>query len=869
MFHDLSPTSRYRRFFSVGEPPDAMLDRFCDSADPARSFTLGAHRHVEGTTHVIAIGSYFAIGPHIAEVAFAVDDRFHGKGLGTTLLERLAHVAVANGFDRFEATTMLENEPMLQVFRDSGFEVRSRTGAGGVVVQLSLGMSDRGVAAAEERHRRATVASMRPLLAPRAVAVVGASRNPSNIGRRVLDALVAGGYTGAIYPVNTHAAEVAGLRAYASIGDVPPGVELAVIAVPRDAVLDVVDACAVAHVSALVVITAGFAEVGEEGRALQERLLEKVRGYGMRMVGPNCMGLLNTNPSLRMNGSFSPIVPAPGHIALSSQSGALGLALIDMAAARGLGLSSFVSIGNKADVSSNDLLEYWEDDAATRVILLYLESFGNPRRFARLARRVGRTKPIVVVKSGRTRAGSLAATSHTAALAASDVAVDALFRQTGVVRADTIDEMFDIAACLDTQALPAGRKVTIVTNAGGPAILAADACEAAGLEVAPLSEAARMTIASGLPSTASCRNPVDMIASAGGDEYRHTIEAALAAPETDALLVMYTPVETGAHESVLRGIREGVANGRRAGAANKPVLACVLASGGCGPIVAGGETVPVFAFPENAVRALGKVASYAQWRAEPAGLMWDFDDIRSDEGRGVCRAALARSRETWLTPDEIRRVLTAFGLPIIPGTLAASADEAVAAADALGFPVAAKLIAPGVQHKTDVGGVRLGLSSAFAVRDAFSQLMEAGRSAAPGASIDGVLIQPMVAGGVETMLGITRDPVFGSLLAFGLGGIHVEVLKDVQFRVGPLTDRDADELLHGIRAFRLLEGYRGHAAADIDALRDLLLRLSRLAEEVPEIQEVDLNPVIALAPGEGCRIVDARIRVSASGCSLP
>jgi acetyl coenzyme A synthetase (ADP forming)-like protein len=859
-FRQLSDESRMLRFFTAGDPPHDLVERLSDSSDPSRALTLV----VERASGIIATASYIAVGSDTAEVAFAVSDGFQGKGLGTALLERLAAAAASRGFRRFEATTLAHNARMLEVFRDSGFEIRSQSSEGGCIdVQLSLSASAAGAAREEERHRLATVASLRPLLVSRAVAVIGASRRTSAIGRRVLDAIVSAGFNGAIYPVNPNAGEIAGLRAYPTARDLPGPVDLAVVTVPASEVATVVDDCAAARIPSLVVITAGFAEAGAEGRALQRRLTEQVRNYGMRMVGPNCLGLLNADPSVRLNASFSPIVPPAGHLGLFSQSGALGIAIIGLAAERRLGLSTFVSAGNKADVSGNDLLEYWEADPATHVLLLYLESFGNPRRFARLARRIGRTKPIVAVKSGRTAAGSRAAGSHTAALAANDVAVDALFEQSGVIRADTFDEMFDIAACLDLQPLPAGKRVGIVTNAGGPGILAADACVAAGLTLSELSNDTRAKIAAALPSIASTGNPVDLIASAGSDQYLGTIQVLLAAPEIDSLIVILTPVDPTATDTLLQSIRNGVAAGRRAGAAAKPVLACVMAESGRGmPLEAGEERVPTFVFPENAARALGKVATYAAWRTQLAGLIWAFDDVDTKAARDICIAAAARPGG-WLTDQEVRAVMDAYKLPFARGAVARSADEAAAAATAIGFPVAAKLSSTAIQHKTDVGGVRLNLDDARAVRNAYDEIVTAARKAkpdAPGDSLDAVLIQPMIAGGVEVMMGVAQDPLFGPLIAFGLGGVYVEILKDVRVRVAPLSDRDVDDLIRGIRGFPLLQGYRGHPAADIDALRDVLMRLSCLADEVPEIAELDLNPVMALAPGRGCSIVDARIR---------
>jgi len=861
-FHDLSPESLRRRFFAMAEPSDELVARLCDSTDPSRTLTLLCMRQIGGDARPIAIGTYIGDGGGVAEAAFAVADAFQGRGLGTVLLERLAAIASAHGLRRFEATTLPENAAMLEVFYESGFEIRSKTEAGTIAVQLSLDPTSETVASAERRMGMATAASLRPLLEPASVAIVGASRDPTSIGRRILTALTAHRFAGCVYPINSNATELDGQRCYASLAEIPQGVDLAVIAVPHARVLTVVDECAAAQIRSLVVITAGYAEAGAEGRARQQALVDKVRAYGMRMVGPNCMGVLNANPAIRLNASFSPIVPPSGSVALSSQSGALGMAIIDLASERGVGLSTFVSVGNKADVSSNDLLQYWEADPNTTVILLYLESFGNPRRFGRLARRIARSKPIVCVKAGRTRAGSRAAGSHTAALAASDTAVDALFRQSGVLRADTLDDMFDIAACLEAQPLPSGRRVAIVTNAGGPGILAVDACEAAGLTVVEFSAETRAKLAAFLPPEAAIGNPVDMVASAGPDEYRRAIEIVLTASDADALIVIYTPVDVRHAEGTLNAIRDGIAAGRAGGAIGKPILACVMAGRGRPqPIVVGAEHVPAYGFPENAARALGKVASYADWRTQPPGLLWTFEDIKADEARAVCRRALDASGDGWLTADAARAVLDAFGLPFAAGAVARTADDAAALARTIGLPIAAKLAARNLSHKSDVGGVRLDLTSEADVRQAFTDLMTRGRALTSPDEIDGVLVQSMIAGGVETMIGVSDDRLFGPLVAFGLGGIYVEVLGDVQFRVAPLTDRDVDDLLHGIRGLPLLRGYRGHAPADLDALRDLLLRVSRLAVEVPEVSELDLNPVIALAPGQGCRIVDARVHV--------
>jgi acyl-CoA synthetase (NDP forming) len=539
---------------------------------------------------------------------------------------------------------------------------------------------------------------------------------------------------------------------------------------------------------------------------------------------------------------------------MSSQSGALGLAILALATERQLGISTFVSVGNKADVSGNDLLQYWELDDATDVILLYLESFGNPRRFARIARRVSSVKPIIAVKAGRTLAGRRAAGSHTAALAANDVAVDALFRQTGVIRAETLDEMFDIAAALDNQSLPKGRRIAIVTNAGGPGILCTDACEAEGLLVPELSQEVREQLRTFLPASASVSNPVDMIASARADSYQKTIETVLPSPDVDALIVIYIPVDRNDSNSIGQAIQDGVVRARAAGGARKPVLACLMSSSGSRVLFAGGETIPTYLFPEAAAKVLAKASAYAEWRSKPLSLVPGYEDIRKDEGRHIVKKAIERHGETWLLADEARSLLSAFGILQVPGGVAHSPDEAVQIARSVGFPVAVKLASQRVLHKSDAGAVRLNIEDETAVRRAFDEIRQEG--------MEGIVVQKMIGNGVELMIGVTEDLSFGPLIAFGLGGIHVEILADVCFRVTPLTERDAEEMMRGIRGYRLLEGYRGHPPADVQAIREVLLRVSRMVEDIPEIRELDLNPIFGLPPGQGYAVADVRIRVA-------
>jgi acetyl coenzyme A synthetase (ADP forming)-like protein len=859
----LSPDSRRHRFFSESAPPSEALFRLCEASDPRTCMTLVAVREVAGRLHIVGSGSYFARDPATAEVAFAVADDLRGHGLGTILLERLALLALQQGFSRLWAVTHADNAAMREVFVESGLTVRESLEGGDIEVEISLVPTEAAAQRAEWRERVATQASLRPLLHPASVAIVGASRDPQSIGYRLLEAARVNEFRGRIYAVNPHAAGIGGVPAYPSMRALPGPVDLAVIAVPRDIVPKVVDDCASAGVRALVVISSGFAEVGTEGRRRQDSLLEAVRRHGMRMIGPNCFGILNTDPDVHLNATFTSVFPRPGRIAMSSQSGALGLALLAATERLQLGISTFVSVGNKADVSVNDLLQYWENDAATGVILLYVESFGNPRKFSRIARRVTRQKPVIALKAGRTSSGRRAAGSHTAALAADNVAVEALFRQTGIVRADTLEDLFALALGFAEQPLPPGRRVGIVTNAGGPGILCADACEAGGLIVPTLSESTVSRLRSFLPSAAALQNPVDLIASATPEQYEQAVQALLGSDDVDALIVLYIAVTKTDTGPIAEGIRRGIIAGRTAQKIGKPIAIVWMAEADRDRrFLLPAETIPTFDLPELPARVLSRAADYAEWRSSPPGMVPDFDDLRIDDARQVCRDALARRGAGWLTVNETRQVLEAFCLPVPAGGVAETADEAVALADRIGFPVAVKLASHRLVHKTEIGGVRLNLKDRQSVREAYDQIRARLDQEGKIDAMEGVLVQPMLKGGVEVMAGMTQDPSFGPLIGFGLGGIHVEILGDVQFRVTPLTELDAADMVRSIKGRRLLEGYRGHPPADIGAIEDLLLRLSRLVEETPEIVELDLNPIFALPPGQGCLIADARIRLA-------
>jgi acyl-CoA synthetase (NDP forming) len=752
---------------------------------------------------------------------------------------------------------------MLDTFRRSGFPLHSKVEDECVEIDFSVAPSADSVSHSEARDRVFTTASLHPLFRPRSVAVIGASRDTSSIGYRILDGLVQGSFCGPIYAVNPSAAHVHSLPAYSSAREIPPGTDLAVVAIPREAVLDAVDDCAAAGVRALVVVAAGFADAYAGGSALQQKLLERVRGHGMRLVGPNSMGLVNTDPDVRLNASVAPLLPPRGNVAMSSQSGVVGLAMLALARQRHVGVSTFISVGNKADISGNDLLQYWQGDEATRVILLYLESFGNPRRFARIARGVSREKPIVVMTAGHRAAASEAAGPNEAALLSAEAPVDALFRLTGIIRAETLDEMFDLAAALDRQPLPAGRRVAILSDGGGPGLLCAGACEAARLIVPPFSDSTVKRLAAFLSSDTSIGNPLELVFSPSADPYRQAIETLLTSPEVDALIAIHTPLDASGSAAMLEGIRQGVTAARAAGGAGKPVLACLLAKDDAGtPMILADESIPTYAFPESAARVLGKVAAYAEWRAGPHGVIPDFDDIDPAAARRICRMAIEERGAGSLMAEEARAVLQAMRLPVAPGGVARTPDEAVAMARRIGFPVAVKLASPRILHKTEKGAVHLNVEDETAVRLAFAAIrrfLDADHSLE---AMEGVLVQPMAGTDVEVMVRMVEDSRFGPLIVFGLGGIHVEVIADVGVRVTPLTDRAAITMVREIRGYSLLEGYREHPPADLPAIHDVLLRVSRLVEEVPDIEELDLSPIFVGPPGGGCYIFDSRIRVS-------
>jgi acetyl coenzyme A synthetase (ADP forming)-like protein len=706
----------------------------------------------------------------------------------------------------------------------------------------------------EQRDWTAAANAVKLFLQPHSVAVIGASRKRGGISGEVFHNLLDFGFNGPVLPVNPRADVVQSVIAYPDVEHLPGNVDLGVVVVPAEAVLEVAEACVRKGVRALVVISAGFAETGEKGRALQEQLVQICREAGVRLIGPNCMGILNTHPEIRLNATFAPTPPPPGRVGFMSQSGALGLAVIDYAESLGLGISSFVSVGNKADISGNDLLRYWEEDPDTDVILLYLESFGNPLKFSRIARRVARSKPIVAVKSGRSIAGARASGSHTGALiAASDVPVDALFRQSGVIRTDTLHQMLDVTVLLTTQPPPRGRRVAILTNAGGPGILCADTCAAEGLEVPVLSEETQAALRKVLASEASVANPVDMIASAPAEQYREAIRIIGRDPDVDALIIIFIPPLVTRAEDAANAVVEGVAALDR----SMTVLSVFMQARGVPEAMRSGEVrIPSFEFPEDAAIALARAARYGEWRERPVEPPVHFGDIRREEAAGIVAGALARGVE-WLPPEEVASLLSCYGLPLLDQRVAKTPEEAGAAAAAIGGPVALKATGPRLVHKTEAGGVRLDLDPAEVT--AVAEEMR-GRLEAAGTALTGFLVQRMAAEGAEMIIGVIHDRQFGPVIACGAGGVLVELIKDVSVRLAPISARDAREMVEELRTRPLLTGYRGSPPRDVGALEDAILRVASLVEDLPQIQELDLNPI--LIHTQGATIVDARVRMA-------
>lgn len=852
MWGRLSPETIRMRFFAPRKMDREQM-RYFTELDYSDRFAFVA----ESAGRILGVSRFDRLEdePQTAEFAVLVEDAEQGRGIGTALLRALVEPAQELGIKSFVGDVMRENDRMLSVLRDAGLEPAYDDHGNVITTRFSSQTTEAFLASSDEQDRQAARAALTSVFKPQAVAVVGASRRPTSIGGLVFRNLIHGGFNGPVYPVNPKASYVQSVAAYPSLADCPTVPDMVLVCVPAPLVAETVEAAGELGVPSVVIITAGFSEVGDEGGAAEEHVKAIARSYGMRIVGPNCMGVLNGAGDVRMNGTFSQTFPEPGRVAFSSQSGALGLSILSAADRLGIGISTFASIGNKADISGNDLLQYWEDDEDTDVILLYLESFGNPRKFGRVARRVGRTKPIIAVKSGRTTAGERAASSHTGALAAGDIAVDALFRQAGVIRVDTLEQLFGTATVLEKQPAPRGNRVAILSNGGGPGILAADACESNEVEVPELTQQTLEQLREFLPDEAGIRNPVDMVASASAEDYGRAMRILAEDPHVDALMVIFIPPIVTKAEDVAREMERA----QQDMDPEIPVISVFMTEDDP-PTELHDANLPVFDFPEDAAAALGRVARYGRWRRRPLGKIVEIDDADVPTARAIVDEALAEREQAWLDADQADRLLCAFGIATAPAEVVHDPDAAAEAHRRLGGTMAVKIAAP--VHKSDIGGVRLGLESpedtAAAVREMREEFEAADRT---HIAEQGFMVQQMVGTGVEMVVGVTHDRMFGPILMAGMGGTLVELLRDVSVRIHPLTDNDVDEMLTGLRGYPLLTGYRGQEPVDVQSFRKLLFRMSALVEEVPEIDDVDLNPVFVRR--DGIAAVDARIKLVA------
>ena len=689
------------------------------------------------------------------------------------------------------------------------------------------------------------------IFSPSSIAIVGASRHRGKIGYEILHNLIVNEYQGTVYPVNAKATSIHGVRAYPSVLEIPDRVDLAIITVPADVALEAVEDCGKKGVRGLVVITAGFREVGEVGMAREARLLSLCDAYDMTMIGPNCMGVINTHPDIRMDATFAPTPPLPGGISLATQSGALGIAILDHAKSLGIGFAKFCSLGNKAQVSLNDLLRMWHGDPDTKLILAYIENFGNPRNFVRIARETAKDKPVIAVKSGRSEAGSRAAVSHTGSLGGSDLAAEAVFSQTGVLRANSIEELFDLAMAFALQPIPRGDRVAVVSDAGGPAIMCVDELVAQGLRLAELEPATQAYMKSWAPPEASLHNPIDLTPQGSLEDYRRAMDAVLADGGVDAAIAIYVPPVRVDEVDVARAIWQTAQKYR------KTVLCNFLgrAEDSAGFVELVTHRVPSYSYPESAARALAAMHRYARYREREEGEVRTFP-----VDRGAAESVLARARKEkrlLLRTDEANRLLEAYGIRAAKSRFVPSIDELARAAAEVGYPVVLKAVGPTLVHKSELQAVLLDVREKAALLEGASRI--AARLREGGVALEGFSVQEFVTGGTEVILGMTRDKVYGPCLVFGLGGIYVEYLKDVAFGLPPLTDRDAMRMIESIRTYPLLKGVRGEPARDLNALQDALLRLAQLVSDSDQIQEIDLNPVMVLPEGKGYRAVDSRI----------
>jgi acyl-CoA synthetase (NDP forming)/GNAT superfamily N-acetyltransferase len=829
-----SDESIYMRFFApLRQLSDRDVTRFTNVDYVDRVALVATVRD-----EIVGIGRYDRVNRRSAEVAFNISDSFQGRGVGSVLLEHLAVIAQEAGVAEFIAEVLPQNRKMLSVFSDAGYEVDRHIEDGIVSIRFEIKPTERSEAVRLSREHRAEAVSMHAVLFPESIAVVGASRRSDSIGHQILENIQAAGFNGAVYAVNNEAMEVSGLQSHARVTDIPGHVDLAVVAVPAAQVLDVVHDCAEAGVKTLLVVSAGFAEAGPDGAELQNRLLHAARGAGMRVIGPNSFGVINSHEDVRLNASLAPELPPPGHLGLFSQSGALGIAVLASAARRNLGISVFASAGNRVDVSGNDLMQYWIDDQDTHAVGLYLESMGNPRKFSRIARRLAATKPVIVVKSGVSSYG--VPPGHRARpTRVRPQAFDAMLRQAGVIRVENVHQMFDVAQFVVHQPLPRGNRVAIVGNSDALGALTAEACVSWGLEVT--------------------HGPVSLPSEARGEHFSEALLKAFADADVDSVLTCFIPPLVTPDEDVATAVREAALT------SEKPCLATFLGMRGVSNRLSGAadepegrrEVVPAYAMPEDAVRALAAATRYAEWLARDRGVPVMPTGIDRMAAERIVTTVLETHPDgRKLTPEEVTDLLAAYGVSVWGSVPVRTVDEAVQAADTVGYPVVIKSVAPLLRHQPGLSGIRVDLGNKEAVRAAFAGLND---RLAPLAA-NAFVVQKMATPGVSCVVRTDEDPLFGPVVSFSVAGPPTELLGDIGHRIPPLTDVDVSDLISSVKAAPMLHGHRGAAPVHRAALADLIARVSVLADNLPEVATVVLNPVNA-HPG-GVDVLGAEVTVA-------
>lgn len=835
--------------------------RYCD-IDYVNRFALVAEVRESCEKHIVAVGRYNRLpDSRTAEMSIIVLASYQQKGIGTKLIEYLAAAARKQGIEFFETLIPQDNTAMLSVFRSYGFPMNQWPERDVYRVTFSLTRSPQIDEKKDERTAQATHKSLDYILKPQSVAVIGASNRPGAMGGLILKSLLQSGFQGPVYPINANYETVMSVKAYPSVLAVPGDIDLAVIAAPSTQILNIVDECGRKKIKGIIVIADGFREKDEQGAALEKEMVDTAFSYGMRIIGPNCMGAINNDPQVKLNATFAPVAPVPGNIAFVSQSGAVGLGVLEYANNMGMGLSYYVSIGNRADIASTDLLLYWENDPAVRVILLYLESYDNPELFVRVARRVSRKKPVLAIKGGSTPEGSRATRSHTGAMSTSSMVSAALLREAGIVAVNTINELFESAVLLANQPVPRGRNVAVLSSGGGPGILAADACARSGLKLPELSTTTLARIKSVIKRDININNPIDLTAGVSPEEFEAVLKILAEDKDFDSIITIYIPPAGLDSSAIENAISRAAPVVRQQG---KTLLASFVGTTLSKGKLMGENFIPYYLFPEEAVQALANAVKYHELNSQTTGRLPDLPDIDREKARFLFGHILAGKDEKplWVAASDMYEIFKCYGINFAENALADTPEKAAETAARIGYPVVLKLNSSTITHKTEVGGVMLNIRNKDELYRAFSSIKDNLVKIGKENEMQGVLVQRQVADGVEAIIGVTRDPLLGHLIMFGLGGVLAELIQDTALKLLPLTDVKVKDLINSVKLSRLLRGYRGMIAYDIQSLEQLLLRVSLLVGDFPQITEMDLNPVKIQTGGQGYWVVDGRIMIS-------